>query len=180
MRIAVTGGIAEGKSTVLASLEAAGYLTASSDSFARDCFLEPPIQAELAQLLNAPSPVEPGLLRRKLSESIAIRRAVNRLMHPRVVARILASPAAFVEVPLLIEACLHPLFDEVWVVTCGPEEQLRRLEARGGGEPAILLMDAQLRSFAKTAFGDVIVRTNFEPETVMRFVYRQAKRAFSS
>ncbi len=178
MRVAVTGGIAEGKTTVVRYLAELGFQTASSDQFARECFQEPDVQRQLAKILDSDEPVVPARLRAAIESSSSVRRQVNRVMHPGVVSRIQASKAQFIEVPLLIEACLHPLFDQVWVVTCGPEEQLRRLRERDGTSPVGTLVESQLSSFAKTPFGDVVVRTNLPLETVKRFVWHAAKHAF--
>jgi len=170
MRIAVTGGIAEGKSTVVRFLGDFGHSTDSSDVFARECFYEPSTQLELATLLGGAPPVDAARLRSAISQSDDFRRQVNRVMHPGVVSRILQSSATFFEVPLLIETCLHPLFDQVWVVTCGPEEQRARLIQRDGDASAAKIMASQLTSFVKTPFADVVIRTNAPIETVKRFV----------
>jgi dephospho-CoA kinase len=179
MRIAVTGGIAEGKSTVLGYLREFGYTTLSGDEIARECFHEVDVQSALAGLLATAPPVTPSAMRAALAGPVEVRRAVNRIMHPRVVERMSGSSAQFIEVPLLIETCLHPLFDGVWVVTCGPEEQFRRLRERGGSELAMRLIEIQLNSFVKTPFGDVVVRTNAAVETVKRYVRQEADRVHS-
>jgi dephospho-CoA kinase len=175
MRVAVTGGIAEGKSTVLAMLDDLGFQTASSDQFARQAFYEAEVQAQFSKLTGLPLPVSPADLRGALVGSTVLRRAVNRIMHPHVVASIEESAAQFIEVPLLIETCLQTMFDEVWVVTCGPEEQTRRLDARYGQESGARLIDTQLSSFVKTPFADVVVRTNLPIETVKRYVEQVAQ-----
>ena len=180
MRIAITGGIAEGKSTVLGYLADFGYSTASGDEFAREVFSDPAVQTRLSQLLGREPPVSASALREALRDSIGTRRAVNRIMHAPVAAKIAACPATFIEVPLLIETCLQPAFDAVWVVTCGPEEQLRRLVQRYGEDTANELVDYQLSATAKMPFGDVIVRTNYLPDTVKCFVKQAAETMLSS
>lgn len=175
MRIAVTGGIAEGKSTVLGYLAELGYSTASSDDFAREVFRDSEVQDRLAALLGARAPVSAADLRAALSRSSAVRRSVNRLMHPGVAERIAECPATFVEIPLLIETCLQRAVDAVWVVACGPEEQLRRLVSRYGKNAAIELLESQLRTSVKMPFADVIVRTNQPVDTVKCFVERAAE-----
>lgn len=76
----------------------------------------------------------------------------------------MASGAQAFEVPLLVESCSQWLFDQVWLATCGPEEQLRRLTARVGDERLARQISAsQLSSTVKMAFSDEIFRTN-EPE----------------
>ena len=103
------------------------------------------------------------MLRERLADP-SIRRAVNRITHPAIFDRIQNAGAQFIEVPLLIEACLQGEFDRVWVVTCGPEEQLRRLTARlQSAEAATVLLRTQLTSRVKIVFADSVIRTN-QPE----------------
>jgi dephospho-CoA kinase len=162
--IAVTGGIAEGKSTVLGYMASAGVSTLSSDAVAREVFEEPEVQRELSRLINSEK-VDRDALRARIAEEPHLRREVNRLMHPFVWKKIRNSKAVAVEIPLLLEACLQGEFARVWIVTCGPEEQLRRLARRLGSEDqAKKLIASQLPTQAKLVFGDRIVRTN-EPPT---------------
>lgn len=171
MRIAITGGIGEGKSTVLAMLTEMGEATESADRIAREIFLEPATNAQIAAAAGLPAPVAPADLRGVLSTSDEVRAAVNRIMHPRIVDAIERSPARFVEVPLLIEACLYPRFDRVWGVTCGPEEQRKRLLERYADERIVSAMLAsQLPTRTKIPFCDLIFRTNQPLETVRRLL----------
>jgi dephospho-CoA kinase len=174
--IAITGGVAEGKSTVLGYLRDLGYSVDSGDRIAREVFGADEIQASLAAILRLSPPVEPETLREKLADP-AVRRAVNGLMHPRIMEELSLARCDFLEIPLLIEACLQDRFDRVWVVTCGPVEQLRRLTARLESEAAALaLIGTQLTSRAKIAFGDSVIRTNYEEFTVKRCVTLAAQR----
>ena len=171
MRTVVTGGIAEGKSTVLGFLHDLGYKTLSADVLARQIFLDPDVNALLAAIAGQPPPIAPAALRHALADDHSARRAVNRIMHPRVMAGILSSDAEFVEIPLLIETCLQGRLDRVWVVTCGLQEQLRRLEVRYGGTlEGRLLLSTQLPTAAKIPFADEVFRTNGPLESVRRNV----------
>jgi dephospho-CoA kinase len=171
MRLAVTGGAAEGKSTVLSYLREAGLSCASADEMARQAFATEEVQGHLAEWLGLPKPIAPEAAREAAFGSDDFRRRLNALMHPRILEMMSDSDADAIEVPLLVEACLHPLFERVWVVTCGPREQLRRLAARLGGEAeARRLLAAQLATRAKCAFADRIVRTNREPHSVRSYV----------
>jgi dephospho-CoA kinase len=173
-RIAITGGIAEGKSTVAGYLRELGYVVDSSDRVAREVYERPDVQIEIAELLGLSAPVPRETVRAAISDD-RIRRALNRITHPRILAAHRESSAAVIEVPLLIEACLQSLFDRVWVVTCGEQEQLRRLTARlGSEEEAAGMIRTQLTSRAKIPFGDRIVRTNRPESTVKRFVTEAA------
>ena len=168
MRLAVTGGIAEGKSTVVGYLRDAGYSTASADAVAREVFGTSEVQSWIVERLGSS---EPARVREAVASDASFRRSLNRLTHPRILHKLDRLRADVVEVPLLIEACLQSRFDRVWVVTCGPEEQLRRLAERLGGVPsAESLLATQLASRVKIPFADCIVRTNLPEETVRGYV----------
>jgi len=179
VRIAITGGIAEGKSTVLGYLREEGYRVASADEIARHVFESDAIQLAIAALLGRKGPVGPEELRSALSASSATRRAVNRLLHPVILKALEREDAQFFEVPLLIETCLQGRFDRVWVVTCGAEEQLRRLSVRlGSEEKAAQLIALQLPTRVKCVFADEIVRTNQSEDFVMSSVKAAVTREF--
>ena len=171
MRIAITGGIAEGKSTVLRYCREAGYKTGSSDEIARQVFQQEDVQRELAKLLSTEPPVDRAKLRQAIAQDQDIRRQVNSITHPRIVRAKQDSEVQIWEIPLLIETALYGQFERVWVVTCGPEEQLRRLTERLGDEQAARnLIATQMTSRAKCSFADVIVRTNSEETLVQQYV----------
>ncbi|HEY0866083.1 MAG TPA: dephospho-CoA kinase [Fimbriimonas sp.] len=171
MRVAVTGGIGEGKSTVLERVAAAGLTSVSSDVVARSVMEDPSTQAEVAARLGYavfPSREE---LRVRIGADPAARRTLNAITHPRIVQALRRHPAQFVEVPLLLEACLYGMFDRVWIVTCGRAEQIRRLEARyGSNARAEELIATQIPTEAKLAFADEVIRTNRPVEIVSQVV----------
>jgi dephospho-CoA kinase len=179
LNVAITGGIAEGKSTVLGYLRSMGYKTASADEVARTVFESEHVQDRLAELLGASKPVTPPDLREHLWDNSKLRRSVNSLMHPLILDRLHAMQADAIEIPLLIETCLQGHFRRVWVVTCGLEEQKSRLQARFGKEAHLgSILASQLSSEVKCAFADTIVRTNRPPEDVIRFITAVARRSF--
>ncbi|MBC8063369.1 MAG: dephospho-CoA kinase [Chlorobia bacterium] len=167
MRIAITGGIAEGKSTVLSHLKDLGKRTDSADSIARKVFLQNDVQEAISKIVKISLPIQTHLLRDEISRDASLRRKVNRILHPRILTEIEMSEAQYFEVPLLLETCVQGLYDQIWVVTCGPAEQLLRLSARVGdmGE-AKRLISTQLPSIVKCAFADQIIRTNGPDDVV--------------
>lgn len=176
----MTGGIAEGKSTVMTYLREWGEQTASADDMAREVFHTESIQAKLAELLGVQGEVAPHLLRERIAADAPLRREVNRVMHPSIVRHILASNARWIEVPLLFETSLHPLFERVWVATCGPELQLERLMARiGNVEDARSMIGTQLPTPVKCAFADEVVWTVGEEASVREFVRSAISREFA-
>lgn len=175
-RIAITGGVAEGKSTVLGYLRDLGYSIESADHIARDVFESEEVQRQIGDLLGAAPPVSRDVLRGAIAD-VAVRRRVNAITHPRIIEAMRSSAAEFLEIPLLIETCLQGGFDRVWVVTCGADEQRRRLVARLGSEAAASsLLGTQLTSRIKIAFADSVIRTNRDESSVQRFVTMAAQR----
>lgn len=176
-RVGITGGIAEGKSTVLRYLREAGYRVASADDVARDQLKMRPVRAALAETAGLQAEFTANDLRDRLIGDTVCRRAVNKVLHPYVLAGLFATGAEFMEVPLLIETALQGAFDEVWVVTCGLDEQLRRLVERTGNEAlAQRILALQLPTSAKLAFADVIVRTNRASRLVKAYTFEAASR----
>ena len=160
MKIAVTGGVAEGKSTVLRLLSGMGFECASADAAARDIFFDSSVQAGLGGLLAVEGEVSPALLRSMIAGDHDLRREVNALLHPRIVGLMLEQSATFFEVPLLIETCLQPRFDAVWVAHCRPETKFLRLAERGIKEPGNRLDQVQFESAARLAFADCAFDTD--------------------
>jgi dephospho-CoA kinase len=175
--LAVTGGVAEGKSTVLQLLEQQGWRTISADAISKELFQDPSVQEAIANRFDLPTPLDRGAVRAKIAESHQNRRFLNTLMHHRVLDELIQSDAQAIEVPLLIETCLQPLFKRVWVVTCGREEQERRLRDRLQNEGQVQgVLRLQLPTAAKEPFADEIIRTNVPRQTVQSHVWRLAAK----
>lgn len=167
--IAVTGGVAEGKSTVMGFLREMGRSTVSADDLARELFGRPEVNQRLALAAGVPGAIDARQLRDAMFADASVRRQVNAIMHPLVMGELLTSGAEFAEIPLLLEVCAQHLFDAVWVVTCGEEEQRRRLVARVGSEDlASAILNTQLPTEAKLPFATVVLRTNQGLEAVRR------------
>jgi dephospho-CoA kinase len=161
MAAALTGGVAEGKTTVLRMLSEFGLLTASADEMAREALASPETQAEVAALFGIRAPLDRSQLRTIVANDPDKRRSLNSVLHPEVFARMVESGADVIEVPLLLEACLQSSFERVWVATCGPEEQLRRLTERlGAPGRAREMVGLQLPTEVKLAFADRTIRTD--------------------
>lgn len=177
MKLAITGGIAEGKSTVASYVREAGYEVASADEIARQVFESSEVQSELSILFGHSLPITPEVVGKVVFQNPTQLRALNACVHPRIWVRLKQIEAPVVEVPLLFETTIQGHFDRIWVVTCGPEEQLRRLAARLGDEQSARnQLNAQLKTCIKCAFADRIVRTNGEPFAVRSYVSEAIRR----
>lgn len=146
--IGLTGGIATGKSTVGRILSDEGVPVADADVLARQAVK--PGSPALAAIVGRYGPGildgAGGLNRSALAEIIFADRVergwVEQCIHPYV-RRGLAAFAlghrhacTCLIVPLLFEAAMTDLVDEIWVVTCSPERQRARLTERDGLDDA--------------------------------------------
>jgi dephospho-CoA kinase len=175
--IALTGGIASGKSTVSARLAEHGAVVVDADKLARE--VVEPGQPALERIVAEFGPGvlnEDGTLNRAALGAIvfndeAARRTLNAITHPAVWQRAqelfaqaaAADPDAVVvyDVPLLVEASgERPLrFDKVIVVNTGRVERLRRLVQERGltREEAEARLGAQATDAERLAVADVVL-----------------------
>lgn len=140
IRVALTGGIGSGKSTVAAALEAHGAVLVDADRIARD-IVEPgmPALAEIAQRFGPDVIQADGTLDRAALASVVFgdQQALadlNAITHPRIAARsqelIDAAPDDAVvvyDMPLLVEQGLHEGWDAVIVVETPLDVRVERL-----------------------------------------------------
>lgn len=169
--IALTGGLAEGKTTVLRALSEYGLNTASADVIARELLNDTEVQDEVVGRLGLETPLDRGELARVIASNPAKRRDLNSFLHPEIFCRMVESGADVIEVPLLLEACLQGSFKRTWVVTCGQEEQLKRLSERlGSVDDARSRIATQLPTEVKCAFADRIIRTDRPLASVLKDV----------
>jgi dephospho-CoA kinase len=177
---ALTGGVAEGKTTVLRMLSEFGLSTASADEVASEVLGDPSVQAEVAKAFGMQPPFEREALIAIVAGDAEKRRTLNEIVHPEVFSRLVETRADVVEVPLLLETCIQAAFSRIWVVVCSPEERLRRLTERlGDREKAQRLAASQLASEVKMAFADRTIRTDRPLDSVQRDVEELARSLVS-
>jgi dephospho-CoA kinase len=182
-RIGLTGGIATGKSTVGQLLGGRfGLPVLDADLYARGA-LAPGCPAALAVLARYGEPVvatADGAIDRAALGRIVFtdpleRRWLERLVHPLVrqrfegeLRRLAREPVVVLMIPLLFEAGLESLCSEVWLVTCRPESQLRRLIERDGlpEQEARARIAAQWPLVRKQALADRLINNDGDPEAL--------------
>jgi dephospho-CoA kinase len=140
MRVALTGGIASGKTTVAGILADLGVLVVDSDRLAREV-VEPGTPG-LAAVVRAFGPrvlTDEGRLDRTALGAVvfadeASRRRLEAILHPLIRARsaeieAAAPPGVLVvhDIPLLVESGQAGLFDEVLVVDVPVATQVERM-----------------------------------------------------
>jgi len=173
-RIALTGGIATGKSACAATLTRLGVPLLDADRLAHEAVR--PGTPGLAAVVESfgPGVLQPdGQLDRAALGTIVFadpraRRDLEAIIHPIVYAGIarwfstLDAPAGVADIPLLFETGHESDFDIVMVAACRPDQQLERLMARDG----LSVSDARARIAAqrpiaeKAAAADVVIDTS--------------------
>ncbi len=176
LRLGLTGGIACGKSQVLARLARKGFHTLDLDVVAHEVMA--PGGTAYDDVVAAFGPGIQGANRvidRKALGAVVFRdedarQRLNAIVHPRVWAQEREFAARFsgaagsvvvTDAALLVESGLHLRFDRLVVVHCPPELQLRRLMARDdiAEAAARARIEAQMPIEEKRRFGHFQVST---------------------
>ena len=161
--VALTGGIASGKSTVQKLLENLGSTVFDADVIARE--LVAPGQPALAEIvaafgpasLTAQSELDRARMRDRVFADIEAKRTLERILHPRVRTELFARARActadycLLAIPLLAESAnAYAWVDRVLVVDVPRATQCDRL----------MLRDGMTRDFAERALAAQASRTD--------------------
>ena len=186
--IALTGGIASGKSTIAARLAEHGAVVVDADRIVRDVQgVGSPVLREIAREFGETVIAEDGALDRAglgarvFGDADALAR-LNAIVHPAVRAEsqrrfdaaFAADPDAVVvyDVPLLVEARVDDPWDLIVVAHAPVDVRLRRLvELRGmTADAAQARIDAQVPDAQRLAIADVVIDTAGTQEHTRRQV----------
>jgi len=183
IRVAITGSIGMGKSTVAKMFAAAGVPVFDADAVVRE--LQSPgggLVAKIGELF--PGCVRHGTLDRDCLAEIVLAdpaklKALEAIVHPAVrearegfVAAHADSPALLFEIPLLFETGGEGEFDKVVVVSAPADVQRARVMARFGmsGGKLDAILDRQMPDEEKRRRADFIVDTGSDLSTTERQV----------
>nr|WP_314842621.1 dephospho-CoA kinase [uncultured Microbacterium sp.] len=176
--IALTGGIASGKSTIARRLAEHGAVIVDADQIVRDVQSPgSPVLTEIAATFGADILTGDGALDRaalgaKVFSDTALLTALNAIVHPAVRAESQRrfddaqadDPDAVIvyDVPLLVEARVDDPWDLIVVAHAPSAERLRRLvDLRGmDAQSAQERIDAQVSDERRLAIADVVVDTS--------------------
>jgi dephospho-CoA kinase len=196
LRVALTGGIATGKSYVLEQLRRRGVPALDADELAHGVTTAgTEATAAIATRFGADVLAQDGSVNRaKLGPIVfadpAARADLERIVHPAVYRAIEAglrgfervggAPFAVVDVPLLYETGAEKRFDKVIATVCPPAMQIMRLVERGLIDAAARQrLAAQWPAEEKASRADFVVRTDGTFEETDRQV-EEIFRALSS
>lgn len=174
-RLALTGGIGTGKSSVAARLRQHGVPVVDADVLAREAVAPetPGLAAVVARfgpdVLRQDGSLDRAALAALVFADPVARRDLEAIIHP-IVRRLtdaffadLPQDTAYAvaEIPLLYETGRDADFDAVIVVACAPETQLARVMARDGASAGEVLrrIAAQWPMAEKRARADYVIET---------------------
>ncbi len=176
-RVALTGGIATGKSYVLERFRRLGVPCLDADELARGVTAAGTEATRAiaerfgASVLDSNGAVDRPKLAAIVFADAAARRDLEAIVHPAVYRAISAglrafellggSPVAIVDIPLLYETGRQVDFDRVVATVCSSATQLGRLRARGmSDDDARQRIAAQMSAQEKAARADFVIRTD--------------------
>ena len=195
LKVALTGGIATGKSHVLDQFRRHGVPCLDADALVHgvESSGTEATQAIAARFGADVLAADGSVDRKKLATIVfadpAARRDLEAIVHPAVYRAIAAGLRAFellggsalavVDVPLLFETGHAGDFNRVIVTVCAPDVQIARLVARGMSDAdARRRLAAQLPAGERESRADFVIRTDGSFEDTDRQV-EQVYRALS-
>ena len=190
LRVALTGGIASGKSTAADHFADLGVPVIDADLVARE-LVQPgePLLEALARrfgpdILAADGSLDRRALRRRVFADPDERRALEALMHPAIHARMrqLAAqaegPYLLLVIPLLVESDRDWGEDRVLLIDVPEALQRQRLMARDHctAAEADAILAAQATCEARLARADDVIANTGDPQALRQAVERMHRR----
>ena len=187
--VAITGGIASGKTAVANGFAALGIAVVDADVAAREVVAPgEPALAEIAARFGPRALQDDGALDRRWLREHAFadaqaRKDLEAITHPPIRARMAAQARAeagtyvLVAIPLLAEGggrAAYPWLQRILVVDAPEALQLARLQARDGCDPALAraMLDAQATRAQRWALADDIVINDATPDALRPAIAR--------
>ncbi len=183
--VAVTGGVASGKSTVTAMFEAQGVPVVDADHSARAVVtpgsegLAAVVDAFGPQFLREDGSLDRGRMRDHVFADLDARRRLEAILHPLIrshmhaeVQRLAAAdpppPYLIAAIPLLAEVGAYPWLSRVLVVDAPEQVQIERVMARDGidADMARAMLDAQIGRDQRLALADDVIVNDSDREAL--------------
>lgn len=192
--IALTGGIATGKSTVSKFIKEFGYEVLDSDKIVHDSYSKDSkvyhqiISTFGEQILNKFKEID----RKKLGDIVFNNsnklKKLNSIVHEHVINELIkgieksSDKLIFLDIPLLIEEIdnlkdMGLKFNEIWLIYADPQLQLKRLLKRDnrGKQESTKIIKAQMAIDSKVKFADKVIMNNGTMEQLKEKIINEIK-----
>lgn len=186
MRIAITGSMGSGKSTVSQLLREMGYHVKDADQIAKehlesDCVKIALIKRYGQRILTCDDTIDKAYLASRIFNYPAEKRQLEDLIYPFVYAELTArsnDKIEFSEVPLLFESSGEQYFDEVWVVVSDEEKMFERLKKNRNYSDEMIQerLQHQMSQHDKALLADVIIENNSDTDNLKKQIENQLER----
>jgi dephospho-CoA kinase len=184
-RVALTGGIASGKSTVAARFAELGAVVIDTDVLAREVVapgsegLAAVADAFGAQVLRPDGHLDRAAMRQLIFSDSSKKQQLESLLHPRIGALLSqrskdgGGPYQIFEIPLYAETGGRIETDRVLVVDCAPETQISRVMARDSIDRAQAekILAQQATREARLALADDVIVNNADTQSLNDAVF---------
>lgn len=186
MIIGLTGGIASGKSTVSNYLAELGAIIIDADKIAHEIMEKGKtaywqvIEAFGREILAENGEIDRSRLGKIVFNNLEKKKILEEITHPQVIREMrekieeyrAENKVIVLDVPLLFEAGLDSMVDEIWVVYVDRGTQLQRLMARDGlsYEEANKRIQAQMSLEKKRDLADFVINNKGNIEDLKRQV----------
>ena len=185
-RIAITGSMGSGKSTVSQILRKLGHPVYDADLIAKKVLQSEKTKVQLIerygeQILNDDLSINKTFLASRIINNLEDKAHLEAIIHPQVYQELLSIDAdtlMFAEVPLLYESQGERFFDEVWVVVSDESilrERLRKYRAYTD-EMIDERLIHQIPQAEKMKRADVVITNNDDIEALEAALQKALKR----
>lgn len=180
VRIALTGGIGSGKSTVAAAFAQRGVLISDADQISHQLTAAGgAAMAEIRTLFGASACLPNGALNRDWMRDYVFsdaqaRAKLEAILHPRICQHMLAEtaqipgPYSLLVIPLLFETGQRQLVDRVLVVDVPETVQIERVRARDGLDDTTIarILASQVSRAQRLAGADDVIDNAGAPQAL--------------
>ncbi len=184
IKLGITGSIASGKTTLCQLLEEEGVRVFYADKVVAELYKDKKIQNVLTKIFGKEilknGKINKDRIRKAILNNPESRIKLEALFHPLVKEKLReffreeeqrGALICAAEIPLLFEAGWKKFFDEVWVISCKKELQLRRMLKRGlEPEEAKAFLKLQLSLEEKAKMADRVFSSEISLEELKRQV----------
>jgi len=189
-KIALTGSMGTGKSSVIKELQALGIAVLNCDEINRSLMqkgakgYEQVVAVFSSDVLNDNKELDTVKLSHLIFNDAAEKQRLEAIMHPMIREHIMQYCAScsdaivVVEVPLLFEVHWESYFDETWVVVCERETLLKRLETyrQVDRQEALRRLSHQMSQREKCAKADVVLHNDADKAFLRKQIEAEVKR----